>query len=80
MNNERRLQILVVGCALLQVLGLGLVITDRVYPIVVALAGFAGVVNYLAIPRGPRRNVLEWLYAAAALCGVGLIIYAFGAG
>jgi hypothetical protein len=72
-RRDLKLDALAVICALLQIVGLILVIVG--VPVVAAVAGFAAVVSFfLSWSRGDAPPWRLRLFGVAAVCGLGLIV------
>ncbi|HPA45089.1 MAG TPA: hypothetical protein PLZ55_02700 [bacterium] len=75
-----KLDVLTLICSLLQILGFILIIAQPGGPtaVLVGIAGFAAVVMYfMPNPEGTLAPTIRFLRPLAALCGVGLILFAF---
>jgi hypothetical protein len=77
-----KLEVLTLICSLLQILGLILAVAEPggFTPVLIGICGFAAVVNYFMPDRtGMLGPTLKKLRPIAAVCGVGLIIFACAA-
>ncbi|MFH1743046.1 MAG: hypothetical protein ABIH23_28910 [bacterium] len=78
-----KLDVLALICSLLQILGLVLVVAGPATPaiaVLIGVCGFAAVVSYFMPYReGTLGPTLKKLRPIAAVCGLGLIVFACAA-